>query len=1089
MQLKRYYTQNNRSPYHDFSKKTHLKSENHSVLEHSVSKSNQKSDSLIKPSANPLAKDQIWHHHSSWGLSAKTAFMKIAFHGKVCQKHAKDKTASDWLSELQHTLFSKQFHLETSPNKNANQDKKKSNQKTENQTGYLHETDILSICDRIAGGATHSGIENHYFKTKQHAKIFCDELRYILAHRLAIPSKLISTYTGLSWAYHVELPDRYYQDPSITRLSVQDSKSGHILAQKTAQSINMAALSIGKSLIEKHAGNILNACDRFKENEENRFDPKNNTKLKQAITSAYQSGISTQLIESIIERAKQGDTSLSDHSCFMDASRDQTQESDQIQIVFDRDFMETEAINSSLKTQNLKKQIVNSIWHFEHPPICFEFSDQIKLTDKQTFSPETFFHANIDLLKFLDEANDFDFKGYLHVIKILTIFLNILYNEKQIKAQHLTQKPIYIGYTNLDAFLIQNTLDYRTEIARKHAKLLTLALTSKACHTSMEISEKQTHQTSKHETAFNSFMKAFDEFLEKPPKSETNNPHLRTIETELLHEIQRLHQEIRGKKQKHHFMPLNSHFSLLNFSDWTQRLLETSSTSADPIQYKNLFTMPCFDESQNSEPSSEQDLKTKTFIPPIELALQQSDLSKQEIIALKQLCFGQRSLNNISSLTEHALLNKGFTQHALNRINQELHSAENFDSVFNPWVIGNELYQTFKIEQHKTGFDFLVEIGFSAEEIEKAESIIFGNKQPCFEFHQRLFAHSKLNPAKDLQTAQIKMHTAIQPFLSVPLTAMTLTMPHETGMEEIYQIMHLLYQKGIQNFRIEKEISNLGHSRLDHLIKHVKIEEEQSLSPINSLETPNTNQEPNQYIMIHPNRQKLPDRRKGYIQKAVVGGHKVYLHTGEFDNGKIGEIFIDMHKEGASFRSLMNNFAIAISIGLQYGVPLEEFVDAFLLTRFAPAGDVTGNDSITSATSILDYIFKELAVSYLGRIDLAQNIPDYDNTDGLNEAEHTTPQQTSEQQIAIPTEKLISKGYARGYYTNNVIDLAAKKKNKTTLTDQTPHLSNNDELQDKRTYSGDPCQNCGYFTLIEYHDYFLCESCSWKEHKLSSSEE
>src|SRR5665648_21802 len=118
-------------------------------------------------------------------------------------------------------------------------------------------------------------------------------------------------------------------------------------------------------------------------------------------------------------------------------------------------------------------------------------------------------------------------------------------------------------------------------------------------------------------------------------------------------------------------------------------------------------------------------------------------------------------------------------------------------------------------------------------------------------------------------------------------------------------------------------------------------------------------------------REKLPNRRKSYTQKATVGGHKVYLHTGEYEDGKLGEIFIDMHKEGAAFRSLMNNFAIAISLGLQYGVPLEEYVEAFTFTRFEPAGLVTGNETIKNATSVLDYIFRELAVSYLGRNDLA----------------------------------------------------------------------------------------------------------------------
>src|SRR5437667_3362915 len=128
-------------------------------------------------------------------------------------------------------------------------------------------------------------------------------------------------------------------------------------------------------------------------------------------------------------------------------------------------------------------------------------------------------------------------------------------------------------------------------------------------------------------------------------------------------------------------------------------------------------------------------------------------------------------------------------------------------------------------------------------------------------------------------------------------------------------------------------------------------------------------------IVVMREREKMPDRRKGYTQKAVVGGHKVYLRTGEYDDGRLGEIFIDMHKEGAALRSIINNFAIAISLGLQYGVPLEEYVDAFTFTRFEPNGPVQGNDSIKYATSIIDYVFRELAVSYLSRFDLAHIDP------------------------------------------------------------------------------------------------------------------
>jgi ribonucleoside-diphosphate reductase alpha chain len=154
-------------------------------------------------------------------------------------------------------------------------------------------------------------------------------------------------------------------------------------------------------------------------------------------------------------------------------------------------------------------------------------------------------------------------------------------------------------------------------------------------------------------------------------------------------------------------------------------------------------------------------------------------------------------------------------------------------------------------------------------------------------------------------------------------------------------------------------------------------------------------------------REKLPHRRKSYTQKAIVGGHKVYLHTGEYEDGRLGEIFIDMHKEGAAFRSLMNNFAIAISVGLQYGVPLEEFVEAFTFTRFEPAGLVIGNDSIKNATSVLDYIFRELGVSYLGRTDLAHVVPaaDEDIGDGSGSS--------AASEVAIA--KVASSGYLRGH--------------------------------------------------------------------------
>jgi ribonucleoside-diphosphate reductase alpha chain len=163
-------------------------------------------------------------------------------------------------------------------------------------------------------------------------------------------------------------------------------------------------------------------------------------------------------------------------------------------------------------------------------------------------------------------------------------------------------------------------------------------------------------------------------------------------------------------------------------------------------------------------------------------------------------------------------------------------------------------------------------------------------------------------------------------------------------------------------------------------------------------------------------RRKMPDRRKGYIQKAMIGDHKVYLHIGEYDDGRVGEIFIDTNKEGELVRSLMNNFAIAISLGLQYGVPLEEYVDAFINTKFEPSGKVKGNDRILSASSILDYLFRELAISYLGREDLAHT-PSIKKTDQAEESEENA-------QLIDVLKNITSKGFLRNQYKEKLVDLS-----------------------------------------------------------------
>jgi ribonucleoside-diphosphate reductase alpha chain len=219
-------------------------------------------------------------------------------------------------------------------------------------------------------------------------------------------------------------------------------------------------------------------------------------------------------------------------------------------------------------------------------------------------------------------------------------------------------------------------------------------------------------------------------------------------------------------------------------------------------------------------------------------------------------------------------------------------------------------------------------------------------------------------------------------------------------------------------------------------------------------------------------RRRLPQRRGGFTQKASVGGHKVYIRTGEYEDGAVGEIFLDMHREGAAFRSLMNCFAIAVSLGLQYGVPLDEFVDAFVFTRFEPSGMVGGHDRIKMATSVIDYVFRELAITYLDRNDLAQVSSEDVRPDavGSGAGQHKPPEQESEreQDRDIGQIRRIGFGPDRFGQSASPGKLAVRSRS---------HVATAAEKARFLGYEGDPCPECGALTLVRNGTCLKCNSC------------
>jgi ribonucleoside-diphosphate reductase alpha chain len=451
--------------------------------------------------------------------------------------------------------------------------------------------------------------------------------------------------------------------------------------------------------------------------------------------------------------------------------------------------------------------------------------------------------------------------------------------------------------------------------------------------------------------------------------------------------------------------------------------------------------------------------------------------SKQEAEDVRLRILGARTLDQIDGLERHRLQSRGMPEDALDRVEQALKEGLSLSAAFSRWVIGDEVIRR-RLGLDPAAYDtdgegLLRSLGVSSREIEEARIAVQGRRRPVSNPKSPL---ARILARADSVTpeARVRMGRAVAPALARPpvLTIAAGAQPdtsrmtvHASTRAAMTAAMGVRIEPGrpAVDTELQQRISDARRRARGSLVSDTHTRS------IERMQTPSI-AAPAQNELIFAERRRLPDRRKGYIQKASVGGHKVYLHTGEFEDGELGEIFIDMHKEGAAFRSLMNNFAIAVSIGLQYGVPLEEFVDAFIFTRFEPAGEVTGNDSIRRATSILDYIFRELAVSYLGRDDLAEvdNVSHDGLGAGAGEGEApATPVQ------ALRPEQLISKGFSRGILPDNIVPFTARRLAERLEDTGSPPLT----PQRGAEYMSDACPACGHFTLRPDDGVAVCEAC------------
>ncbi|RPJ04807.1 MAG: vitamin B12-dependent ribonucleotide reductase, partial [Spirochaetaceae bacterium] len=447
-----------------------------------------------------------------------------------------------------------------------------------------------------------------------------------------------------------------------------------------------------------------------------------------------------------------------------------------------------------------------------------------------------------------------------------------------------------------------------------------------------------------------------------------------------------------------------------------------------------------------------------TSLPP---ALKRLGYTEKQIDEIIHYCIGHATLEGSPAVSFDDLRKKGMPDVSIEKIREALTSAFTIQSAFNPGVIGKEvLEKSLKLESadiQAPGFNLLSVLGFTGEQIDKASRFACGTMTiegaPHLKTeHYAVFDTAGKSGAHGTRIlswqAHVDMMAQVQPFISGAISK-TINMPNEATVSEIRDAHWMCWEKMIKAVAIYRDGSKLSQplsslepgtdSLRDALLALAK----KSGSPAAQAATQPAGQPVIPMTQQRKKRSTLPNRRNGYTQKAKIGGHSIFIRTGEYEDGSLGEIFLDMHKEGAAFRSLLNNFAIAISLGLQYGVPLEEYVDAFTFTRFEPNGMVMGHQNIKMTTSVIDFIFRDLAFSYLRRADLVQVKPD----------------------------DLIA--------TTTMNDLANKAgqdgrsgQNSTGQPEQNPGL-----VARSIGYEGDPCPECGHFTLVRNGTCLKCETC------------
>ena len=899
---------------------------------------------------------------------------------------------------------------------------------------------------------------------------------------------------------------------------------------KVVEEQKVAALVAGSKLTGKNLKSVMDACNLSNYKDEERINPKINIELKKAILNCRAVMIPENYIQRVIQFAKQGFKDIEfqtydtdwDSEAYLTVSGQNSNNS----VRVSNEFLEKVSqkskwdlirrtdggVHKTIEAADLWSKISEAAWACADPGLQYDTTinewhtcpEAGRINASNPCSEYMFIDdtacnlASINLLQFKKDDASFDIEAYEYTTRLWTLTLEISVMMAQFPSKEIAQRSyeyrtLGLGYANIGGLLMSWGIAYDSDEGRSICAALTSIMTGISYATSAEIAgelgafpkykENAKHMLKvirNHKRASEGKTRDYEDLSINPvPLMAQDCP-----DQKLIVAAKEAWSKALSLGEKNGYR--NAQATVIAPTGTIGLVMDCDTTGIEPdfamVKFKKLAGGGYF----------------KIINRVVPEALAYLGYNADQIDDMQRYAVGTGSLKDCQAISHNALISKGFTEKEISLIEDSLASAFDIKFVFNQFTLGAEFCKDklgMSSEQmNDFTFNMLEFLGFTSEEIDVANIHVCGamtlegaphlNKDHLAVFDCANVC-GRIGKRFLSVDSHIKMMAAAQSFISGAISK-TINMPNDATIDDCSDAYMLSWQLGIKANALYRDGSKLSQPLNSALLDEDDIDEDNDNITNEEDITKRTSQVVEKIVerFVQTERDKLPHRRKGYTQKATVGGHKVYLRTGEYESGKLGEIFVDMHKEGAAFRSLMNNFAIAVSIGLQYGVPLEEYVEAFTFTRFEPQGMVTGNDTIKMSTSILDYIFRELAISYLDRNDLGHVGPEDLEASTTGSGGHKN----------LISEKVASRGFVRRELkvvsggNNNVtmmpqttslkedVTNEPNQEDTVVINNQAPNLAQEIEAKIKG-YEGEACGECGNFTLVRNGTCMKCNTC------------